>query len=330
MRRCAGWLLVTGCGAFGGRPSDNANDASTVFEDAYEGSSFDYPRSATAVIVGDARIVWSRGQTICADPIRSTECPPPGATVLTSTTPTAKATVWAETRLGVDIVGDENEVFFINSDDYLNGFVVRVRPTSNNTYPQAMNIPRPYMGGLAVDATHVYWCDGGLNGSPKVTRRALRSGDGSDVEVVAPGCGEFVFGGYLFAGSTRVPVTGGTFQPFTAETNWGIFARSNDLLYVKQYIPPNGYRTRISTMTVDGVMQTLLDDIPQYEAPHSRGVFSDGELFWTTGLSKLYRMPATGGTPTVIGTLDPLQAFGVTNEAILFDFNLDGYKTMPR
>ncbi|MDB4958400.1 MAG: hypothetical protein JWO36_5969 [Myxococcales bacterium] len=239
--------------------------------------------------------------------------------------------VWDRTRRGVTLVGDENELFYLNRDNEVGTFLVRVRPTAMNHAAEPISIPRLDVTGPAVDDTYVYWSEGSTSGF--LLRRALRSGDGSDVTTIATTPlrpeGMVVFGGFLYWGSLRVPVTGGTPAPFTSEPDVGIIAVGANVLYVAQYLPPNGYTVRVATMTVNGDMQTLVD-LPQYEAPVFNCILDRGQLFWTTTHSTLNRMEAVGSTPVAIGNVDSSQAFGLTADAILYRFTETGYQTMPR
>jgi hypothetical protein len=290
----------------------------------------DYPpRSPTAVIVGDTRVLWSLGPASCA--LESgPECPPSSSTVLASAAPSDSPSSVASTKQGAFIVGDENELFFMNVDDFNASYLVRVLPTSTNTFAEAISFPRSDVSGPAIDTTHVYWADG--DGGPFTIKRTSRGGDGTDVETVATSplrpSGMFVFAGYVFVGSSRVPITGGTLEPFTQETNWRPFAFGPDLLYIVNYLPPNGHRVRISSMTVDGDMQVLVDDLPQWEAP-TGGLYDLGDLFWTTSQRKLYKMPATGGPRTEVAN-NVTSPIGLTEDAILYDFTRSGYETISR
>jgi hypothetical protein len=289
-------------------------------------------RYGSSVVMGNSRVAWSLTQWPCA--LESgPECPPPLDMVMTSSTPAETPQAWVQTRRGVSLVGDENELFFVNQDDYLNQYIVRVRPAAPNDYPRAMNLPRPSIGGLVVDATHVYWCERGVNSAPLIVKRATRTGDGSDVETLATGyefCPQFVFNGYLFAGVLRMPVTGGVPASFTSETNWSVIAVGADRLYVEQWLDPNGYRSRLGTLTFDGVFATLVPDLAQYDSPMQFTVLDRDELFWTTTANRFYRMPVTGGAPVLIGSLSAIEPFAVSADSILYGFTELGYKTMAR
>jgi hypothetical protein len=282
--------------------------------------------------MGDSRVAWSLRQQQCTD-FSSSDCPPVLDMVMTSSSPAETPHAWIQTRYTVSLVGDTDELFFVNLDDYLNQYIVRLRPSTPNDYPRAMNIPRPSIGGLVVDAMYVYWCERGVDSSPMIVKRATRAGDGSDVETLATGyefCPQFVFNGYLFAGAQRMPITGGVPASFTSETNWSVIAVDTDRLYVVQWLDPNGYRNRIGTLTFDGVFTTIVPDLAQYDSPLFTSVLDRGELFWTTTANRFYRMPVTGGSPVLIGSLSATEPFAVSADSILYGFTEIGYEIMPR
>jgi hypothetical protein len=254
-------------------------------------------------------------------------------------------TPWVKSKYGLTIVGDENELFYIApvGDGYpVDSYVVRLRPMAGEA-PQAMSIPRWSVVGPAVDATYVYWFEQDSNGGRLV--RASRDGDGSDATTIATNGFRpdaiVAVGGYVFlltqemiSGQQhrvllRVPVTGGVRTSFTPELDWRIIGTGQNELYIDDALPPMGYRHRIVSMTVDGTMQTLADDLPQYNSPLWYTALDRGELFWIGSTANLFRMPVTGGVLTPLATIEH-GPFGVTADSIVYAFDELGYKTMPR
>jgi hypothetical protein len=306
-------------------PADGAVHDAAAQEDAPPLPVFH--RSPTAVITGSTRVVWSLGNADCALE-HGQECPPESATVLASSAPSATPITWVHDRRGATIAGDENEVFFLNTDADA-AFVVRARATDA---PVAMSIPRLDVTGPVVDATYVYWAEGGTSPAPFSIRRTSRTGDGTDVELVTTSPlrpdGMFVLWGYVIVGSTRAPVTGGDLVAFTSESDWRPLATGDDQLFIVQYMPPGGEHIRIAAMSSDGTTQTLIADLPQFDAPMS-GAYDRGELFWITSNGKLLRLTLPSDTPVELAT-DVRGPIGVTADAVLHDFTASGYKATPR
>jgi hypothetical protein len=328
-------------------PADRAYpgdaDAGATSTDALPFAEY---RPTTAVIVGSNRIVWSRGGVNCPD----LGCPEDlvGSTVLTSEFSSSAIKIWVKSEEGLQIVGDENEVFWVAAAGESGWVLTRLR-LSEGAYPEAISIPRWDLTALAADATHVYWFERPNNGSSAI-RRASRAGDGSDAETIATDMLRpyrlVVFGGYVFFSQEtvvsqqlhsvmfRVPVTGGTPERVTNEMDWSILAAGENVMYVSYPLSPMQppYPVRIVTMTADGaILQTLVDNLPQYDSPAVHTVLDRGELFWTGTYQNgiLFRMPVTGGTPTAIGSVGYMP-FGVTADSIVYGFTTTGYETLPR
>jgi hypothetical protein len=300
-------------------------------------------RFTTSVIVGNNRVAWSRGEANCPDLGCGYDLV--GSTVLTSEVSSPGVKIWVKSEEGIQIVGDENEVFYASSAGQSGWALTRLR-LSQGEFPQAISIPRWDVTALAVDATHVYWFERPLNG-PSAIRRASRAGDGGDAVTIATDllrpASLVVFGGYVFFSQDvvisqqahtiifRVPVTGGTPEQLAIEMDSRIVAVGENVMYVDYPLSPMEppYPHRLVTMTADGTMQTLVDFPLQAYSPYGYIVVDRGELFWTSSSGTLFRMPATGGTPTMIGPFI-VSAFGVTADSILYDFTSTGYKTMPR
>ncbi len=299
-------------------------------------------RLTTAVIVGNNRVVWSRGSANCPD----LGCPENllGSTVLSSELSSPGVTVWLKSEEGVQFAGDENEVFYVSSAGQTGSVLTRLR-LAPGEYPQAMSVPRLDMTAVTVDPTYVYWFERPANGVSAI-RRTSRDGDGSDAVTIATNVlrppSLVVFGGYVFFSQDevisqqlhsvvfRVPVTGGTPERVTTDMDWSIIALGETVMYVDYPLSPTEppYPHRIVTMTVDGTMQTLADIPSQAYSPHSYAVLDRGELFWiATG--GIFRMPAAGGTPLLIGSI-PFGPFGVTADSIVYNFTTNGYETIPR
>jgi hypothetical protein len=299
-------------------------------------------RLTTAVIVGDSRVVWSRGDVQCPD----LGCPVDlvGSTLLSSDLAASNVTARVQSGEGFQVVGDEDEVFYVSSAGQTGYTLTRLRLADGES-PQSLSIPRLYVSVPAVDATHVYWFERPLNGVSAL-RRASRTGDGSDVMTIATdvvGWNLVVFGGYVFFSKEvlisqqlhtvifRVPVTGGTPEQLPIEMDSRIVAVGENVMYVDYPLSPMEppYPHRLVSMTADGTMQTIVDFASAAYVPYGYTVLDRGELFWTSYSGILYRMPATGGTPTMIGP-GTVAAFGVTADSILYEFTSTGYKTFPR
>lgn len=337
-------MVVIGCGA-SPRPGvdvDAGPDAPGEV-DGGPGLSWDERRSTTAVIVGPTSVVWSRSDAACA--LESGDsCPPASKAVLAAPLVGAVApTVQAMARHGVSIVGEPGEVFFIDRDAWSGVFVVRVRSEGITPSRVEMSIPRQVVEGLAVDATHVYWFEGGVNGAPSRYLRATRAGDGSDAVSIAelthaPEHAQVVGATLWWDAPTtprrlyRVAVTGGTPEEVAAGAGGVLLAATDDEVFLDA--PGTGTSRRLIALDAAGASRMIAADIPQAQAARSL-VVDGGELIFASA-SALYRVPLAGGVAAPVTGIDTASnafgwaPFGVTPDAILYDFTATAYRTAPR
>lgn len=248
---------------------------------------------------------------------------------LQSGTPQSVATTVA----GVTIVGDENELFYVNADDGFNQYVVRARPAVAGA--TAMSFPRVAVQLFGVDDTYVYWREQVYN-TPPVVRRATRAGDGSDVETLAVPDGGQIFAGYFWniecasAPCTlrRTPTSGGITET-VATIKGNILGASADRLYIGDTGEQQTIKYRVVDVAADGTMHVLTDYLPYEQWPY-HVVVSGSDLFWA-GVFQVYELSSAGGVPApVSGTSGVNWPFVVTDSEILYDFNSSGYRTLPR
>jgi hypothetical protein len=333
MRTC--WLVMVLAACSAPRPHADVDGGEV---DAAEPGEYMSYRRPTAALVGASRVAWSLSGPTC--PLEGGgDCAPAEPTVLTAELATGTPTPWFSTRQGVTIVGDENELFFINNDDWTNGYLVRVRPASPISAHKAMSIPNYDVRIIGVDDTYVYWFEPGINSLPIGYRRATRAGDGSDAVTLQGISGGTIHAGYFWNVSCtngtncelrRTPVTGGAAETM-ANVNGGILGASGNELFLDE---SNGelsakYRIIAVSMT-DGSTRALTEFLAYGERPFSL-VFAGETLYWSTALGQVIRLPVAGGTrETVPGVqLDASGPFVVTADAILYDFTAKGYQTAP-
>jgi hypothetical protein len=222
-------------------------------------------------------------------------------------------------------VGDESELFYV----YASPFQEVVQRMRAGGWTQVMSHATPrVINGPVIDATNMYWLEHGSAVGTDAIWRASRNGDGSD----AAGGSLATFAGYVWWNECdvtctlrRVAVAGGT--PETVGTSLTVLGASGDALYLGTHPTPD----QIVAMAADGTTKVVVDHLASLDAPNY--VVADrGELFWRTPVT-LYRVPATGGSPTAVPGLtfgDTSLAFGLTADTILYDFTRDRYQTAPR
>jgi hypothetical protein len=289
-------------------------------------------RPATAVIVGADRILWTQRHGGCS--LESGCSVDIGPTLTTEDRATGVITTLLADNWGADeLAGDESEVFLMRAgDDEWSRVLTRFRPGVSSA-PEVMSAPQDNPAGLVVDATYVYWAAGGSNNQAYSVYRALRGGDGSDAAAIYTGnrfVPQVVFNGYLWAGGSRLPVSGGSVedvltggQVFAAVTSAGLLATKNR--------DAAGAYSDVGTLAPDFTFHVLFSNVWQPYVPEWNPVADADELFWRGTTSTLYRARLTDTTyqadARYQGGFEP---FAVTSDAILYNFTRRGFDSISR
>lgn len=100
---------------------------------------------------------------------------------------------------------------------------------------------------------------------------------------------------------------------------------TGDNIYAAKMVDPFTYS--VGLLGTDGVYRHLVASVPKEYLPETL-VVDGNDLFWQNQSQRFYR--ARGGGSVIAADVYPGRPFGVTADAIIYNFTRNGYDATPR